>query len=74
MEWLIALVQALLVAVATFGAMNARVRMLEKREDQHEAHFDKCLSELSQRIDTLTALASRLEGYVDGLRNGRVAT
>ena len=73
MGWLTALVQALLAAGAAYGAMNARVRLLEKCEDQHEAHFDRCLSELSQRIDTLTALASRLEGYVNGLRNGRVA-
>ena len=71
MEWLIALVQALLAAGAAYGAMNARVRTLEKREDQHETHIDNCLSELNRRIDTLTALASRLEGYTDGVRNGR---
>jgi biopolymer transport protein ExbB/TolQ len=72
-EWLIALAQALLAAGAAYGAMNVRVRMLEKREDRYEAHIDACLSELSRRIDTLTALASRLEGYTNGVRNGRKA-
>ena len=67
MDWLIAVAQGLLAAGAAYGAMNARVRMLEKREDQHEAHIDNCLSELNRRIDTLTAeqekyLASWSEG------------
>jgi hypothetical protein len=70
MNWLIALAQALVAAGAAYGAMNARVRILEKRQDQWEEHFDKALNELSRRIDTLATLASRLEGYISGVSDG----
>jgi hypothetical protein len=71
MNWLLALAQALLAAGSAYGAMHARVRALEKTVTQMQDRIDSCLSELNTRIDDLTKLASRLDGYLNGLRNGR---
>jgi hypothetical protein len=58
-------------AAVAYFLLHLRVSYLEQSQRAFLDRTEKCLDELNVRIDELTRLASRLEGYVAGVKNGQ---
>jgi hypothetical protein len=58
-------------AAVAYALLHLRVSFLERSQHDLLERTEDCLKALNERIDALSQLASRLEGYVAGVKNGR---
>jgi uncharacterized protein YoxC len=58
-------------AAFAYFLLHLRVSQVEQNQRAFLDRTEKCLDELNARIETLTKLTARLEGYLAGVKNGR---